>query len=307
MKKITFLTLMAACLAVIGMVGCGSDSDPTASNLIVGDTSSETFQFVSDSIGYMSQDMAGNGLDLSFELLDLQFPSSSTSKIGQPNKAAGDTVIVVTNQYTYSNGWHIFDFRATFIDFDDTTIVEGIDSIQTLINNEPVQNPDTVDINGLKVRAQYAFDNNNFGSGVGHQSFDLTATSFDSLGVVTINGITHDTLTAHFIESLDSCNLDMNNTLSINNVTFQFDVGEECPTSGSIVANQNISLSCIGSGASHLDSLNIDGSWTVTVTFNGATETISFTDGTTTWTVTEDCAPGTVGAAMTAFYYKEQN
>ena len=54
-----------------------------------------------------------------------------------------------------------------------------------------------------------------------------------------------------------------------------------------------------------LDSLNIDGSWTVTVAFHGATETVTYTDGTTTWSVTESCNPQAVGASFTAFSMKE--
>ncbi len=295
MKKFSLLTIVAVCITVISMIGCGSDS-ATESNLIIGDTSSASFQFVADSIGTVSSEMAGNGLDLSFELLEMQFPSAAPSKIAY-TKATADTVIVISNNYSYSNGWHIFDYAATFVEFSDTTIVEGIDSIQTLVNNTPVALPDST-MNGIKIRAQYAFQNNTFGSGVGHQSFDLSATTFDSLGVVTINGNTNDTLTATYVELTDTCSLDMNNTLTITNLVFVIDALDDCITSGQIVGTQNIMLNCIGGQGSSLDSLNIDGTWTITITFNGTSEIVTYSDGTTTWSVTETCGPTAIGAKL---------
>ncbi len=291
MKKITFLAVIAVCITVVSMIGCGSDS-VTDSDLVIGDTTSPTFQFMRDSVGETSFDITGLGMELTFELLGQQFPSAAPSKLAY-NKAAEDTVILVSSQYSYdtTSGWHVFTFRAIFIETVefDTTTVEGIDSIQTLVNNVPVPNPDST-VNGLIIRTQYAFENNKLGSGVGHQSYGISAVpGFETLATVTVNGNTNDTLDFRFGENADTCDLDMNNSLTISNVVFQIDVSDECPTSGTIVANQNIVLNCVGGQGSLLDSLNIDGSWTATLTFNGQTTTISFTDGTTTWSYTEPC------------------
>ena len=300
MKKITLLTLIAVAIIVISMIGCSSDST-TESNLILGDTTSATFQFMRDSVSEPSFDITGVGMELSFDLLGQQFPSSSSSKLVY-NKSASDSTIIIVNNYSYniSTGWHVFDYSATFIDFEDTTTVQGVDSIQTIVNNQPVPIPDST-MNELKIRTQYAFENNNYGSGVGHQSLDLTAVPyFDSLATVTVNGNSNDTLDLQFIEAVDTCNLDLKNSITITNVVFQIDVDEECPESGTIVANQNIALNCVGGGESSLDSLNINGSWTATLTFQGATTNISFTDGTTTWSFTEDC-PDTTSAIGSSF------
>lgn len=304
MKRLTLLALIAAAIIVISMIGCSSDS-VTESNIIIGDTTSPAYLFVSDSIGNVSFDALGNGLDLSFELLDMQFPSGTSSKLSYNTKSVADTSIVVSNNYSYSNGWHIFDYSATFIDFEDTTTVQGVDSIQTLVDNTPQQFPDSAAINGMNIRAQYAFENNTFGSGVGHQSFDISATTFDSLGIATINGNSHDTLNAQFIESTDTCSLNMHNSLTITNVQFVIDVSDECPSSGSIIANQNIALDCVGGQDATFDSLNINGDWTATITFHGATETVTLTDGTTTWSVTEDCGPEMTASALSSFTLKE--
>ncbi|HDL02108.1 MAG TPA: hypothetical protein ENH23_07735, partial [candidate division Zixibacteria bacterium] len=128
MKKITLLTLIAVAIIVISMIGCSSDST-TESNLILGDTTSATFQFMRDSVSEPSFDITGVGMELSFDLLGQQFPSSSSSKLVY-NKSASDTAIIIANNYSYDilTGWHVFEYMATFIDNAsfDTTIVQGI-------------------------------------------------------------------------------------------------------------------------------------------------------------------------------------
>ena len=132
-------------------------------------------------------------------------------------------------------------------------------------------------------------DNNIFGGAVGHQVLNLSADSFDSLAVVTASGQTNDSLDVQFVEQTDSCSLQINNNVTISSVVFQIDATEDCPTSGSISADQDISFSCVGGEGSALDSLNIEGNWTINLTFHGETETVTYINGNTSWTITDSC------------------
>lgn len=286
MKKVLLLAVLASFVLIIGMIGCESGS-PANSESTVGDTSSQTFQIMNDSIGSFSMDIVGISLDFSFELLEGQFPALVTSKFGN-QLATADTSYVVSHSYTYANGWHIFNFSATVINFDDTTIIEGLDSIQTLVDNVPMQVPDST-MNGLVIHNQYSLDNNLFGGAVGHQVLNLAADSFDSLAVVTASGNTNDSIDVQFADETDTCSLQINSAVTINSVIFQLDATEDCPTSGSISANQDISMSCVGGNGSPLDSLSIEGSWTIGVAYHGTTATVTYTNGGTSWTVIDSC------------------
>lgn len=277
------LLLLTFSAMIYAVVGCES-ADSGNNSLTTGDTTSAEFQFVQDMVAEGALDNIGYSLDMAFDLIDM-IPGGQAIPLNF--KTGADTSLVLSHEYSYSNGWHIFDFSASFSDGFDSTVIEGIDSIQTLVNNDPVQVPDST-INGIKIRSHYAFENSFFGSGSADHSLDISAPSFDSGQTVTVAGSGLDELDMYFEDSTSVCSLMVSNSMDIDDVSFILESEEECPFAGSIDMSSSIDLGCSGDG-SEFESLNIAGTWIVSATFNGTSQTIVFSDGTTTWTVTESC------------------
>ncbi|MFQ5453217.1 MAG: hypothetical protein ACE5D6_03415 [Candidatus Zixiibacteriota bacterium] len=291
MKRFAFLTILIS-LVLFLMVGC--DEDKTVnSNLIVGDTSSADFQFVQEKVTQDENTDIGMSLDLTFDLFDQQFgvgapklEQSGIMALGQ----TGDIILIDSATYTFINGWHVFTFEATVIDMftNDTLDISGIDSIQIQSNGSTLPEPDST-MDDLRIRNYFNWDfRNKSDSGSGTHLIHIAGSTIDSGSVVTINGSANETVYTTVSDTIAECDLDMNNNVNITNVQFVLD-GTECPNSGKIMMSSNMDLTCYGQLNSHLDSLTVNGTWTVTAVFNGTQVNVTYTDGTTSWSVIEEC------------------
>jgi hypothetical protein len=62
---------------------------------------------------------------------------------------------------------------------------------------------------------------------------------------------------------------------------------EGCPPSGSIAMIASLTMECVN--VPNADSLDVEGRWTASFNFHDPSMTVSFSDGTTLWTVTDEC------------------
>lgn len=300
MKRFLLLLPLLAAAVIFGFVGgCSDDSGPTEPTDQGGlDNAGKAFiDSLAAENGFGSLDMT---MSLTGALIDSLWPTffNSPDGRGMPVQlAVGDDAVVFegTFSHNWSGEWHVFSYSATIIDaYDGTTVhVVSNDSLQFLAGTTPMENPDgTVDAINVRNHAMLVVGdsltwgkiNHALNMGFDRQEIDPT---------MTLNGSGSDTLHAT-VGNAGNCDLTLTNTVNLTNVVFATgDVAGDCPTSGSMSMSFTIDLSCTGIETS-LDTLNINGGWTITATYANGVETINFNDGTTSWSKTHECG-GTPG------------
>jgi hypothetical protein len=296
MKRKTLLAaVLLLGLAITLLLGCGEEEDEITGNgggLLIGDTLAPEFQFVSEFLGEGSMEFVFHSLEMTMVLVDSIPGGGAPAKAGQPASLMPqeESLIVESYTYTYANFWHIFAFEAIVVDelTSDTIVdVSGIDSFQVLVNGDPVQYPGPL-FNGLNIRSHFDWmESSGFASGHSDHSLNLTAAPVGIDTAITITGSVYDSLGMYVSDGQTQCLLDMAIELTLSELTF---IGfmDECPTAGSASSTVRLDLSCEGGGSGY-DSLNVNGTWTMTATVSGDVITVSYSDGTTSWTVSGPC------------------
>lgn len=318
MRKLSNIVALAVLAGLfVFAIGCDSDSDNNSTGpTIVGDTTDVAFQAVD---GFF-EDLGFNetfdvSSEFTFDMLEAQFPTTwqSSGRSGLTAKASSvDSSVIIISNYTFANGWHVFTFSATLFEIVNGQIVNsvlasGVDSVQVLKDGIAQQIPDTT-ANALNIRAHFTVDASSQGfSYTGNHSLGLVL----NLDAVSPNLVLNATITQDVNASISdsalvdtvTCNLDITLNQTITNLTFPVDSNDEpsdCPSSGSMVTVATLNLTC--GSATSLDSLSINGSWTVTATVESQNKIrVSFTDGTTSWTTTEVCVLEVMPAAPRRF------
>jgi hypothetical protein len=301
-KRIWILGALSLVIAAAGIfVGCGDKT--TSSNLQPLDTTSAAV--VNNNVSQPVIDMSGEDAENVLDLVNT-IPAPPGAPMASP---AGGNVFD-TIQHTYENGWHVFYFSYNRTDtayHGDTVVVKsgtvhGWDSIRIWLAGQPVQYRGASD--SLEARGHgnlHAWDSRaNEILGVRHRVLRVEGNAWaDPITQLVFNGSSTDTVHATHHPRLDAtCEADNYYAGSINDVVLDSAAiyGDGCPPSGSMSFTANVSLLCTGSGS--LDSLNVDGSWSIHVTFNGATQTISLSNGLASAVHVDSC--GSTGAPAVA-------
>jgi len=298
MKRLLFLGILIS-LSIAGislMNGCSDDDNPTDSHL--GDTSSAKFQFIDSTLGEEMFEGFGEGIDLSLELLSTHLGVPLSGSKDNPIMALQTDEGVIINSigsvlFT-EDFWWVFTFEASFIDWDETTYVSGTDSVQLLLGTSPLEQKSyagELTFNAAKARTHVSGYNNE-GQIAAHHRMDASVDEAGSNSIITVNGTTRDTLDLSVTDGQSSCDLELTEWLTLTDLEILVQpIYEDCLQDGSISLTATIDLSCTGGGDNPgpLQQLDIEGTWVITfVVNNNNTATITFTDGTTTWRVTED-------------------
>lgn len=309
MRLIVNLFAVLSLIALIAFsVGC-SDENTTIGATIVGDTTDAQFQVVSGLFEEMDLDNSyGVSSEFSFDLLETTFPAFASHGIprdGAMRRASTDSSVVTISNYAYTNGWHVFTFSAVFFEIinqvmDTAGTLSGVDSIKVLANGVAMIAPDsTADALNIRAHFDFAFTSVGFTYSGDHLidiGFDITSNS----PALTVDGTISQDIVASISDSTlaDTCNLTMNVSQIISNFTFPIDsTGEpqSCPTAGTSSTTVTINMTC-GTGSS-FDGLGINGSWNVTAQVIASDNIkVTYTDGTTTWSITEACNSGSAQA-----------
>ena len=200
MKRFLVLTLAFAIgLTLTLMMGCSDDD--AAVNPDQTTPEPQDSAFLNEFIGDEMLSRAFQSIPLSLELLKAS-PSATSKAVPTALESLGDDdeeiIIESILSYTYTDGWHIFDFEATVVDLVslDTVDVAGTDSVQILENGTPVREPvDSNAIDGLRARAHIDWDlrgESNQGNLNHRIDVILDPGLIDT--IVTIDGSVHDTI-----------------------------------------------------------------------------------------------------------------
>ena len=270
--------------------GC-SDDNGTNSNGIDPQDSAFVGEFFSGDIFLRSL----QSIPVSLELLGTVDGAAKIAPSALASLSDDEEIIINSIiEYSYTNGWHIFDFSAMIIDLDehDTVDIAGIDSVQILENGEPVRVPvDSNNIDGLKARAYIDWElrgESNRGD-VNHRiDVGLDPGVLDT--IVTVDGSVHDTMEVVEDDFDGTCSIFAALDQTVTNLQIRTPSNDDCPLDGQVASTATLDVLCIGNQGAGYDTLQVTGAWTVTATVNdNNTVTITYSDGTVSWTVTEPC------------------
>lgn len=299
------MTMLAA--GLIFVAGCDKETDTTGtgSDLLMGDTTDMAFQEINDLFDDVDMhDAFTISADLSFELIEAQFPNSAVSGNNGRERLSstlGDSSVIVIANYTYTNGWHVFGFTAALYEWNMdqlqlTATLAGTDSIRVLAGGVAQQVPDTT-ANAYDIRAHFEWD---FVEGTdtftAHHSLSLVADFEKEVPDMTVNADISQSHSGSLVfnpetDSAATCALSLSYDETVTNVVYLFGLDGEpggCPVSGSVAATATIDLTC--TGALSGEELAINGTWYTTATvLDGGDIRVTYSDGTTSWTATETC------------------
>ncbi|MEE8575839.1 MAG: hypothetical protein V3T31_01165 [candidate division Zixibacteria bacterium] len=227
-----------------------------------------------------------NTQELSYALITSYFSDPPTK--GGEGAKYGENITVYIGTYEYTNGWHVFTFEATVAELSDTLDLAGTDSVKVMIDEVPVEVPGAdFEPEAISCRSHYELtDRAQTISASIHHSLDAETIISGSDTLLQMDATTDDSFTLIEEGIGGTCTTELGSDVTI--IALVFDPNDEgaCPTSGSMTMASTVSVSCTGEG----NELNVDGSWTVSLTANGdGTVTISYSNGWALWTVTEYC------------------
>ncbi len=289
MKKLTILALSLVLVSALAIfLGC-SDK-PTQP--VLGNLNDPQFQLVEQVVGADAIDGVGKSLDLSFVFLD-SIPGSSFAKKSELRHALGigDGIVAVDSfNYSFANGWHIFQFWAYVADTaaGDTANVSGIDSLQVLNNGAPVQVPDAT-VDELNIHNHFAVSVRNTNiAGTADHSVNITGITPALINPITFNGSATESASGTFTDSNVVCDFSFNNSVAATDVVFSI-AGGSCPTSGTVNLSSAVDLFCTATLQTGVDTVIVQGTWTASAAFNNGNVTVTYTNGNIVWQFTEPC------------------
>jgi hypothetical protein len=285
---------LAAIIAGLMLVAAGCSSTDSDSNpLTPGDNNDANYQFIEQEVmGDLTFEGIGLSLDLAGTLID-SIPGAAPARPRFYAKPAldGGQLIIESYSYSYQNNWHIFQVDGIVaVDFPvDTFDLVGIDSIQVLSNSVPQQVPDE-STDAFAFRAHFDVWSRTSSDSISahHQ---VTADRVDTTAI-NLNADLNENIQFTHTDTAGSCDVLVANSFQATDIVMDFE-GADCPQSGSIAITTSVQFDCQGN-QSNPWSLSLDGVWTVTGTYDGVTENLTFSDGTNVWTKQESCggSPG---------------
>jgi hypothetical protein len=285
-KRLIWLVLLI--LIAMGLVWLpGCDKETTSSQLKKGDTTDAGFQVMKELLGdgVMGQDqgMINIALELTNQIPGALTPLSAPFK----HSAAGDSIVVYS--YIYAQYWHVFACSVFVSSNNDFFLFTGVDSLRFANANGLVRYPDST-VTAMNIRYHFLVAAELGASSAwmnDHGSWDITG---EWGNFMSIDGHSADTVDFHLVKNDTAyCNIEMNVGQTINHLYLDSVALDDkgCPPSGSISMTSMLTMECVN--VPNADSLNVEGHWTASFTFRDPNMTAVFSNGTTLWTVTEEC------------------
>jgi hypothetical protein len=213
-----------------------------------------------------------------------------------------EMVISSVHSYSYTNGWHIFDFEAYVVDgYEmDTTYIDGVDSIQLRSGGTSIQAPAGLDeIDEIWERIHGGWESSTGDEwGAVHHAVDVEISSLDPDTIFVLSGTVSDTLGSAF-EGYETgyCEALIATNQTVSGLTINVRIGGECPLAGDIANTTHISATCVSEGIDGPEYFAVNGTWIVTASVNlDGSITITYDGPLVDWSTNVTCggdtAPG---------------
>ncbi|MBU0983241.1 MAG: hypothetical protein KKA42_05190, partial [candidate division Zixibacteria bacterium] len=265
---------------------CSDDDDDNP--ISPGDLNDPNFQVFSSEFEDIDE-MTGRMLVMMFEMIDvISIDPSSPAVLAAP-EAPWDV-----EWHAASNYW-----VGTRTEYEESDTMHFTDSVQFRHGATVVQYPNDDSLTEVRSYFTLVANGPEINTGVAHQNLVLTRSSGDS-DTLVLNGTQSFVVDALWddVDGTDTTYyaVDNSTTSAFTNILWDtramFDEEEEelnCPLSGSIAHTATVDITVSGAATAH-----VTGQWTVTQVFDHGEIAITVSNGSTNWSMTEDCDTGTL-------------
>lgn len=289
-------------ISLVGVWGCSVDNDDDNPAGPGDGTELEGNEFVEDFLGDEAIQMAQSQAMLSLELADgIITPSGAPSRF-KPYANTSDSISIVIGSQVIEGDWFVMSVTATITNENDlggtdTVYFTGTDSLRFENAGGYTTTPDS-NITGLDARSHHnarIISNSDSVIAGSHNAFEFSMQPDDD---ILVGATAHDTLSLYVSNDTASCEFTAATNQTWTDALFTSAVieNDECPPSGTIGLNSSVSAEC----ANDNTSVNVNGSWLISVTFNDGLATVSYTSGDNQWSVTDTCGTGGGGGELIA-------
>ncbi|MBK7142398.1 MAG: hypothetical protein IPH75_09985 [bacterium] len=285
---------------LVGLVGCSSNgTDPVAKT--AGDTTATEYK-AAEQVFSDANELGSDGIGEALDMVSEVVGSQAQAPLGRIDIRSASAVAADTLEYHFdSDYWYRVHSQV------DTEYVDGSDAIKSIIawyvrdslqfrhGNDAVAVPDSALLTELRFgRVAEGWNQVDADSLSIHQEANIVgeAGEIAGLGDVVINsGAALNGSANRHVENLETnyeCSFAFDLDGSWNNVALNmFNVIElgDCPSSGSIRMSGGLNAGCF----SEADSVQFNGQWSASLTYNMGTQTAVFENATTRWTETSEC------------------
>ncbi len=299
MKLSRMFFLLSSVGLMVGLIGCGSGTDPVQK--VVGDTTATEYK-AAEQVFSEANDIGADGLGSALDMASEVIGSSAAVPAGRLAERASSAVAADTLEFHFdSEYWYRVHSEV------DTEYVDGSDAIKAIIEwyvrdslqfrhgGEAVALPDSALLTEMRfgrIAEGWNISDADSLRILQTASIEGAAGEIAGFGDVAINSAAslHGASHKH-VENLETgyeCAFEYDLSGAWNNVMLNiYNVIElgDCPSSGSIVMSGQVSADCF----SETDSVQFNGQWSASITYNIGTQTAVFENETTRWTHTEEC------------------
>lgn len=290
MKRLILMLLaMGLAIGLIVVVGCSDDEEQKPAGPTVGDPNDPEFQMASEFIG---QDFIEHDFTLAMiaiQLIDsIPVPRQSEKGGESPFKATGiaQDIDSLAFEYSYSEYWHIFNLYLRLVepqgDYTDTLIYAGIDSLRFSDDTGYVQYFEAG--NSIEIRAHVDGLISTLDGYVEIMSDAAFDVDFLTALTIMIGGTSADSVDAYFEDADTSCAVSMTSNQTATGLTINL-LSNDCPSAGTINVAATLDIDCLLGETP----MQFSSAWNVLFAFSGTTITVTYTNGNTIWTITEQC------------------
>lgn len=301
MKVFRVLILFSVIALMAALAGCSSSgTDPVAK--VAGDTTATEYK-AAEQVFSDANDLGDDGLGLAIGMASDVIGSAQSTAGGRLNELSSASVQADTLEYHFSSDyWYRVHSQVDTEYVGESDAIKSIiewhvrDSLQFRHGNDPVILPDSALLTELRFgRVAEGWNILDADSLTVRQSASIegAAGEITGLGDVVINsnamlhGTSHEQV--ENLETAYACAFQFDLNGSWNDIALNmFNVIElgDCPSAGSIMLAGHLSADCL----SEADSVQFNGQWSGSLTYDNGSVTAVFENETTRWTHTEACS-----------------
>ena len=277
-KNLMLLGVTVLVCSAVAFWGCGSDDDNPVN---YGSLEDPEFNVVDNQVAQLLDSTMANFTEGLGAIVNLPTDDPTDPVHYGPDDPNAETDSL---SVSYNGGWHVI-YLSYHHSNGYSALVE--DSVQFLVQGDPVQNPDGLDALRYRHRWMWQADDTT----VTHAAFDGNS-SFDfanlNTEVANINGTNSQHTYFKFVSADSVVSREMNIEMTVNDFEIsKTAVGwaQGCPNSGT--AEVNVTMVYQKDNGDPVES-----TWTFHFSFNNGSLNASVTDGNQTWTYTrQECTP----------------
>ena len=299
MRRFIFFTALALTIALIPWFwGCSTNDDNPASPTDTLATGDDGVELMQDFLGNTVVDFSFTQALVALDLADNVLAGQGSPPRFHPFADKADGVTITINSSILDGNWFVMSITVVATESNneggtDSVYYTGTDSLRFSDINGYTTTPDSNSIMMIEARSHHILNAYSMGDSViaaNHNDFTFEMQPFDD---ILIGALTHDTTSLFVSDTNATCAVEVSNDQTWTDILVTPAVldDDECPPSGSIGIAAHVAIDC--SQNSGINSISINGDWTVTGVFDDGLITVTYTGPNSHFTAVDTC--GTQG------------